>query len=136
MRLDKPRILPLDPDRANPDQAAVLAPLGHTANVWIETISLMGHIGVMLAFLLIVLHSKHLHIGAAPVNVYGGFRQGIIPPTATNGSTGFLMKMLGDIAPVLDRAGRGAWRDMWRVAPPLAALASVLSPFRPRNRTR
>ena len=49
--------------------AVVLAPLGHTANVWIETISLMGHIGVMLAFLLIVLHSKHLHIGLAPLNV-------------------------------------------------------------------
>ncbi|MBB3748097.1 Fe-S oxidoreductase [Mycolicibacterium sp. BK634] len=49
--------------------AALLAPLGHTANVWIETISLMGHIGVMLAFLLIVLHSKHLHIGLAPINV-------------------------------------------------------------------
>ncbi|OYN81272.1 heterodisulfide reductase-related iron-sulfur binding cluster [Mycolicibacterium sphagni] len=49
--------------------AAVLAPLGHTANVWIETIALMAHIGVMLAFLLIVLHSKHLHIGLAPINV-------------------------------------------------------------------
>ncbi|MEZ0358514.1 heterodisulfide reductase-related iron-sulfur binding cluster [Mycobacterium sp. SA01] len=49
--------------------AAALAPLGHTANVWIETIALMGHIGVMLAFLLIVLHSKHLHIGLAPINV-------------------------------------------------------------------
>ncbi|CAN5608779.1 hypothetical protein BH09ACT7_BH09ACT7_23270 [soil metagenome] len=49
--------------------AKLLAPLGHTANEWIETIALMGHIGVMLAFLLIVLHSKHLHIGLAPVNV-------------------------------------------------------------------
>ncbi|AQT78387.1 Fe-S oxidoreductase [Mycolicibacterium litorale] len=49
--------------------AALLAPLGTTANVWIETIALMGHIGVMLAFLLIVLHSKHLHIGLAPINV-------------------------------------------------------------------
>ena len=49
--------------------AIPLAPLGHTANEWIETIALMGHIGVMLAFLLIVLHSKHLHIGLAPINV-------------------------------------------------------------------
>jgi hypothetical protein len=46
-----------------------LHPLGHTANVWIETIALLLHIGVMLVFLLIVLHSKHLHIGLAPVNV-------------------------------------------------------------------
>ncbi|MET4430052.1 Fe-S oxidoreductase [Mycolicibacterium sp. 624] len=49
--------------------AALLAPLGHTANMWIETIALIGHIGVMLVFLLIVLHSKHLHIGLAPINV-------------------------------------------------------------------
>jgi Fe-S oxidoreductase len=47
----------------------VLHPLGHTANAWIETIALLLHIGVMLVFLLIVLHSKHLHIGLAPVNV-------------------------------------------------------------------
>jgi Fe-S oxidoreductase len=48
---------------------ALLAPLGPTANLWIETVALMGHLGVMLAFLLIVLHSKHLHIGLAPINV-------------------------------------------------------------------
>ena len=47
----------------------ILHPLGHTANEWIETIALLGHIGVMLVFLLIVLHSKHLHIGLAPINV-------------------------------------------------------------------
>jgi Fe-S oxidoreductase len=49
--------------------AKLLEPLGLTANVWIETIALLGHLGVMLVFLLIVLHSKHLHIGLAPINV-------------------------------------------------------------------
>ena len=48
---------------------AVLHPLGSTANEWIETIALLLHISVMLIFLLIVLHSKHLHIGLAPLNV-------------------------------------------------------------------
>ena len=48
---------------------AVLHPLGPTANEWIETIALLLHISVMLIFLLIVLHSKHLHIGLAPLNV-------------------------------------------------------------------
>ncbi|OBI74606.1 heterodisulfide reductase-related iron-sulfur binding cluster [Mycobacterium sp. E740] len=48
---------------------SVLHPLGHTANEWIETIALLAHIAVMLIFLLIVLHSKHLHIGLAPINV-------------------------------------------------------------------
>jgi Fe-S oxidoreductase len=47
----------------------LLAPLGHTANEIIETVALLLHIGVMLIFLLIVLHSKHLHIGLAPINV-------------------------------------------------------------------
>ncbi|AQA03697.1 Fe-S oxidoreductase [Mycobacterium sp. MS1601] len=49
--------------------AIVLEPLGHTANHVIETVALLAHIGVMLVFLLIVLHSKHLHIGLAPINV-------------------------------------------------------------------
>ena len=40
-----------------------------TANEYIETVALLLHIGVMLIFLLIVLHSKHLHIGLAPINV-------------------------------------------------------------------
>ena len=47
----------------------ILHPLGESANEWIETLALLGHIAVMLIFLLIVLHSKHLHIGLAPVNV-------------------------------------------------------------------
>ncbi|TPG29798.1 (Fe-S)-binding protein [Mycobacterium hodleri] len=42
---------------------------GEPANEIIETVALLLHIGIMLVFLLIVLHSKHLHIGLAPVNV-------------------------------------------------------------------
>jgi prepilin-type N-terminal cleavage/methylation domain-containing protein len=37
------------------------------------------------------------HAANVPVNVYGGFREGIVPTTATNGSTGAILKMLGDI---------------------------------------
>lgn len=47
----------------------LMRPLGHTANEWIETFALLAHIAIMLVFLLIVLHSKHLHIGLAPINV-------------------------------------------------------------------
>ncbi len=47
----------------------LLAPLGTHTNEIIETVALLLHIGVMLVFLLIVLHSKHLHIGLAPLNV-------------------------------------------------------------------
>ncbi|MCV7028452.1 (Fe-S)-binding protein [Mycobacterium sherrisii] len=48
---------------------ALMHPLGPTANEWIETFALLAHIAVALIFLLIVLHSKHLHIFLAPINV-------------------------------------------------------------------
>ncbi len=48
---------------------AILRPLGQPANEIIETTALLLHIAVMLAFLIIVLHSKHLHIFTAPINV-------------------------------------------------------------------
>jgi Fe-S oxidoreductase len=47
----------------------MLMPLGTHTNEIIETVALLLHIGVMLVFLLIVLNSKHLHIGLAPLNV-------------------------------------------------------------------
>ena len=48
---------------------ALMHPLGLSANEWIETVALLAHIAVALIFLLIVLHSKHLHIFLAPINV-------------------------------------------------------------------
>ena len=47
----------------------LLGHFGPHANEYIERIALLLHIGVMLVFLVIVLNSKHLHIGLAPVNV-------------------------------------------------------------------
>jgi thiol-disulfide isomerase/thioredoxin len=43
-----------------------------------------------------------------------------------------MLRMLRNIAPALDRAGGGAWADLWRVAPPLAALAFALKTFHVR----
>lgn len=40
------------------------------------------------------------------------------------------LRILINIAPVLDRAGSGAWKDMWRLAPPLAAIALALKVLR------
>ncbi|WP_156024390.1 heterodisulfide reductase-related iron-sulfur binding cluster [Smaragdicoccus niigatensis] len=40
-----------------------------SANGVLDRIGLLGHIGVMLVFLYIVMHSKHLHIFTAPLNV-------------------------------------------------------------------
>ncbi len=52
--------------------AKLLAPLGTSANQAIENVALLIHIGVMLVFLVIVVHSKHLHIFVAPINVLFG----------------------------------------------------------------
>ena len=43
-----------------------------------------------------------------------------------------MVRFARDIAPVLDRAGSGAWRDMWLVAPPMAAAAFALKTLRIR----
>lgn len=46
-----------------------LSGLGESANEWLETVGLWLHTGTILAFLVILLHSKHLHIFLAPINV-------------------------------------------------------------------
>ncbi len=37
------------------------------------------------------------HEAGVPVNVYGGFAEGVVPPTTANGSTGSILKIFGDI---------------------------------------
>lgn len=37
------------------------------------------------------------HAASAPINVYGGFGYGVVPTTATNGSTATVLKLVGDI---------------------------------------
>jgi Fe-S oxidoreductase len=49
--------------------ARVLRPLGRTANDVIETVGLLLALGIVLTFLVLVVHSKHLHIFTAPLNV-------------------------------------------------------------------
>jgi Fe-S oxidoreductase len=54
--------------------------LSDTALTWIETVGIWAQIAVVLIFLVIVLNSKHLHIGAAPVNVYTSRRPNALGP--------------------------------------------------------
>ena len=65
---------------ASESVGSLLAPLGPTTNLWLETIGIWGQIAVVLLFLVIVLNSKHLHIGAAPVNVYTSRRPNALGP--------------------------------------------------------
>ena len=48
---------------------SLMSGLSDETLVWIETTGIWAQIAVIVCFLLIVLNSKHLHIGAAPVNV-------------------------------------------------------------------
>jgi hypothetical protein len=49
----------------------------------------------------------------------------------SHGPTRPIWPTLRYIAPVLDRAGPGAWRDMWRAVPPMAAAAWFFRLFSP-----
>jgi Fe-S oxidoreductase len=46
-----------------------LRPLGYGVNSVLEAVFILAQLGVVLAFLVIVAYSKHLHIGLAPLNV-------------------------------------------------------------------
>jgi hypothetical protein len=57
----------------------------------------------------------------------GAVAGGEVPsPSRSGGLLRPMLRMLPHLAPVLDRAGIGAWADMWRVAAPLAAIALAL----------
>ena len=49
--------------------AMALKPAGENANEVLEHVGLLGSLGAVLAFLVILVHSKHLHIALAPFNV-------------------------------------------------------------------
>ena len=54
---------------ASEGAARLLAPAGRTANDILETVGVVGSLGVVLGFLVLVVYSKHLHIFLAPLNV-------------------------------------------------------------------
>ncbi|MFC4533756.1 (Fe-S)-binding protein [Sphaerisporangium dianthi] len=73
---------------ASDGAAALLRPLGESANEALEKAGLLLHIGVMLVFLVIVVNSKHLHIFTAPLNVAFSRRPdglGAVPEMRSNG---------------------------------------------------
>src|SRR6516165_10195598 len=49
-----------------------LAPLGYGVNSVLEVVFLLAQVGVVMAFLVVVAYSKHLHIFLAPLNVLFG----------------------------------------------------------------
>src|ERR1700722_5381723 len=68
--------------------AQVLHPLGYGVNAVLEVVFLLAHIAVVMAFAVIVVYSKHLHIALAPVNVLFSRRPsalGALEPMRSNG---------------------------------------------------
>jgi Fe-S oxidoreductase len=65
-----------------------LAPLGYGVNSVLEVVFLLAQIAVVMAFAVIVVYSKHLHIMLAPLNVLFGRKPdalGALPPMRSNG---------------------------------------------------
>ena len=88
--------------------------LGHDTDEWIESVGLLLHIGVMLAFLVIVLNSKHLHIFLAPVNVMFKRRPDGLGPAQPMMSNGQVLDF-EEADPDKDVFGRGRVEDFtWK----------------------
>jgi Fe-S oxidoreductase len=97
----------------------LLYPLGLTANEWLETIGIWLHLGVILSFLLIVLHSKHLHIFMAPINVYFSRRPNGLGPLLPMVSNGEKIDFEDPAEDATFGAGRiedFTWKDMLDLA--------------------
>jgi Fe-S oxidoreductase len=88
--------------------------LGQGTNEGIESVGLLLHIGVMLAFLVIVLNSKHLHIFLAPVNVMFKRRPDGLGPAQPMMSNGQVLDF-EEADPDEDVFGRGKVEDFtWK----------------------
>jgi len=46
--------------------------------------------------------------------------------SGSDGTMGAMLRMFRYLPAVLDRAGKGAWRDLWRAMPPMAMTGSAL----------
>jgi Fe-S oxidoreductase len=68
--------------------AQALRPLGYGVNSVLEATFILLQLGVVLAFLVVVAYSKHLHIGLAPLNIMFSRRPdalGPLEPMRSNG---------------------------------------------------
>jgi len=95
--------------------AKLLEPLGLTANEWLETIGLWLNIGVILVFLIFVLHSKHLHIFIAPINVAFSRQPNGLGPLLPMYSNGELINFEDPADDAIFGAGRiedFTWKDL------------------------
>jgi Fe-S oxidoreductase len=94
--------------------AKALHPLGYGVNSVLEAVFLIAQLGVVLAFLVIVAYSKHLHIFLAPVNVMFSRRPNALGPLEPMRSNGKVLDF-EEADPDTDVFGIGKIEDMtWK----------------------
>jgi Fe-S oxidoreductase len=94
--------------------AQILHPLGYGVNSVLEVVFILAQIGVIMAFLVVVVYSKHLHIGLAPVNVMFSRRPNALGPLEPMRSNGKVLDF-EEADPDTDVFGIGKIEDMtWK----------------------
>src|SRR6202044_1379078 len=94
--------------------AQVLHPLGYGVNSVLEAVFILAQLGVVLAFLVVVAYSKHLHIFLAPVNVMFARRPDALGPLEPMRSGGKVLDF-EEADPDTDVFGIGKVEDLtWK----------------------
>ena len=119
--------------------------LDHGTVEFLEHLGLLLHIGIMLVFLIDVVHSKHLHIFVAPLNVmFGRQPQALGAVVADEGrtasrspsTTSRTSTRTPGSASAPSRTSRGRACSTSRPAPSAAAASRSAPPGTPRSRSR
>jgi Fe-S oxidoreductase len=91
-----------------------LSPLGYGVNSVLEVVFLLAQLGVVLAFLVFLAYSKHLHIVLAPVNIMFSRRPNALGPLEPMRSGGKVLDF-EEADPDADVFGIGTIEDMtWK----------------------
>jgi Fe-S oxidoreductase len=94
--------------------AQALHPLGYGVNSVLEATFILVQLGVVLAFLVVVAYSKHLHIGLAPLNILFSRRPNALGPLEPMRSNGQVLDF-EEADPDTDVFGIGKIEDMtWK----------------------
>ncbi len=94
--------------------AQILHPLGYGVNSVLEAVFILAQLAVVLVFLVIVVYSKHLHIGLAPVNILFSRRPDALGPLEPMRSNGKVLDF-EEADPDTDVFGIGKVEDLtWK----------------------
>jgi Fe-S oxidoreductase len=94
--------------------AQILHPLGYGANSVLEVVFILAQLAVILAFLVVIAYSKHLHIALAPVNILFSRRPNALGPLEPMRSNGKVLDF-EEADPDVDVFGIGKVEDLtWK----------------------